>query len=74
MDSYEWHLNNAPTYNKTIEWQGSDGIVTSSTLMSRQRPKILFDDDGITPLFLYNGVQTEGTPPGGHQWTIAVPF
>lgn len=73
-DSYEWHLNKAATYNKTIEWQGSDGIITISKLMSRQRPKILFDEDGITPLFLYNGVQTEGTPPRGRQWTIAVPF
>jgi len=68
-DSYEWHLNKAATYTKTIQWQGGDGVSTS-TLMSRQRPKILFDEDGITPLFLYNGVQTEG----GRQWTIAVPF
>ena len=74
-DSYEWHLNKAATYNKTIQWQGGDGLSTrTSTLMSRQRPKILFDEDGTTPLFLYNGVQTEGTPPSGRQWTIAVPF
>jgi len=72
-DSWTWHLNDAPAYNKTIVWhQGVEGFgTTTGTLLSRQRPKILLDDNGYTPLFLYNGVKTELTEP---EWTLAVPF
>lgn len=74
-DSWTWHLNKVPAYTKTIIWKNDErkeGLdTTAGTLLSRQRPKILFDDNGYTPLFLYNGVKTELTE---HEWTLAVPF
>jgi hypothetical protein len=75
-DSWTWHLNKAPAYDKTIVWKNDGrkqgfGANEDGTLLSRQRPKILFDDDGFTPLFLYNGVKSELLEK---EWTIAVPF
>ena len=69
------------TDNQTVLWQdeASSSASTSSggaaatvgKLMLRQRPQLLFEADGYTPRYLYNGVATDR---GEKQWTLAVPF
>ena len=70
-DSWTWHLNTRPCYNSSVLWKEDDGSVTHDTLLGRQRPKILFDDDGV-PQFLYNGIESADAP--FRQWTLATPF
>ena len=54
-DTWSWTLNSEPSYNATIQWREANGDVTVDKLLSRQRPKIIFSADGITPLYLTNG-------------------
>jgi hypothetical protein len=53
-----WTLNEATlAYNTTVVY--TDGAV--SVLYRRERPQLLFSDDGtMTPLYLVNGVQEAG--------------
>jgi len=71
VDSWDWILNDEPCYDGSIEWREENGDVTKDVLYSRQRPKIIFDKDGVTPLFLTNGVEENGVPL---EFTIATPF
>jgi len=42
-------------YDGAIVWEESDGTLTKDRLQTRERPNILFDEDGKTPLMLING-------------------
>ena len=53
-------------YNTTVLL--SNG--TTVNFARRERPKLLFDTDGVTPIMLTNGVR----PFVGHSWTLAVPL
>ena len=68
-DSWSWTLNANPAYNSSIEWAGEGG---TDILLSRQRPKILFDEKTGDPMFLYNGAEARDRP--GRQFTLATPF
>jgi len=70
-DSYKWTLNREPAYDGAVAWKNADGTVTQDYLLSRQRPNILFKDDGITPRYLINGVQQKGV---ALEYTLFVPF
>jgi len=56
-DSWHWTLNKDAAYNASIVWEEEDGSLTHDKLAARQRPNILFDDDGKTPLMLINGAK-----------------
>ena len=71
-DSWSWTLNSEPAYNATFQWKETDGEVTTDQLLSRQRPKIIFSEDGVTPLFLTNGVET--SEEDWKEFTVAAPF
>ena len=79
-DTWSWTLNSEASYNGTFQWKEANGDVTTDHLLSRQRPKIIFAEDGITPLFLTNGVLTSEKIWDGMQWTdgkqftVAAPF
>ena len=79
-DTWSWTLNSEPTYNATIQWRETNGDVTVDRLLSRQRPKIIFSEDGMTPLFLTNGVLSSEKEWDGMEWklgkefTVAAPF
>jgi len=66
QDSYNWTLRKQPAYDAAVEWD--DG--TKENLLSRQRPKMLFANDG-TPLVLFNGVLSNDSPL---EWTMAQRF
>jgi len=55
-DSWHWTLNPEPVYDGAIVWEEPDGTLTEAQLQTRERPNILFDEDGKTPLMLINGV------------------
>jgi hypothetical protein len=69
-DSWHWTLNEDPAYDGNIEWADRSGS-TKAFLDSRQRPNILFADDGVTPLFLINGVREH---PGEKEFSLFAPF
>lgn len=71
VDTWSWTLNDEPCYNGTITWREENGDVTEDLLLSRQRPKIFFDKDGLTPLFLSNGVEAKDSDL---EFTVASPF
>ena len=55
-DGVDWYLSKEPLYTHYAEIRLDDeGTVKRVRLRYRQRPKIFFDADGTTPLFLYNG-------------------
>ena len=63
-----------PCYNGTVQWKEHNGDVTVDKFLSRQRPKIIFSADGITPLYLTNGVLASEVGGGGMEFTVAIPF
>ena len=71
-DTWSWTLNNEPAYNATFQWKETDGKTTTEQLLSRQRPKIIFSEDGMTPLFLTNGVEI--SEEEWNEFTVAAPF
>merc|ERR1712038_635348 len=73
-DTWNWTLNNEPCYNGTVLWKEHNGDVTVDKFLSRQRPKIIFSEDGITPLYLTNGVLASDVGGGGMEFTVAIPF
>ena len=73
-DTWKWTLNNEPSYNSTIQWREPNGDITEDKFLSRQRPKIIFAEDGITPLYLTNGVLASEVGGGGMEFTLAIPF
>merc|ERR1712241_1009492 len=73
-DTWNWTLNNEPCYNGTVLWKEHNGDVTVDKFLSRQRPKIIFSEDGITPLYLTNGVLASEVGGGGMEFTLAMPF
>ena len=73
-DTWNWTLNTEPAYNSTIQWREPNGDVTVDDFLSRQRPKLVFSDDGITPLYLSNGVLASEVGGGGMEFTLYIPF
>jgi len=73
-DTWKWTLNTEPSYNSTIQWREPNGEITEDKFLSRQRPKIIFAEDGITPLYLTNGVLASELGGGGMEFTLAIPF
>jgi len=73
-DSWKWTLNAEPCYNATIQWREPNGQVTIDKFLSRQRPKVIFSEDGVTPLYLTNGVLASELGGGGMEFTVAIPF
>jgi len=71
VDSWDWILNDEPCYDGTIQWREENGDVTEEVLQSRQRPKIFFAKDGVTPLYLSNGVEVKDADL---EFTVASPF
>lgn len=59
-DSWHWTLNEEAAFDAGIVWEESDGSLTADRLEARQRPNILFDEDGRTPLMLINGARERG--------------
>jgi len=58
-DSWSWTLNEDAAFDAGIVWEEEDGSLTEARLESRQRPNILFDEDGVTPLMLINGAKEQ---------------
>jgi hypothetical protein len=56
-DGLQWHFGAAQPYNTTVAF--ADGRPTEIS-PTRERPKLLFAQDGVTPLFLLNGAVTGG--------------
>jgi len=73
-DTWNWSMNSEPSYNHTVQWREPNGSVTEDMFLSRQRPKLIFAEDGITPLYLTNGVLASGIGGGGMEFTVAIPF
>ena len=73
-DTWSWTLNSEPSYNSTILWREPNGGITEDQFLSRQRPKIIFAEDGLTPLYLTNGVLASDVGGGGMEFTLAMPF
>ena len=73
-DTWSWTLNSEPSYNSTILWREPNGGITEDKFLSRQRPKIIFAEDGLTPLYLTNGVLASDVGGGGMEFTLAMPF
>lgn len=70
-DSWHWTLNDEPAFDGAITWEEEDGSHTDDVLESRQRPNILFDEDGVTPLMLINGVKAKDI---FKEFSVFVPF
>lgn len=70
-DSWHWTLNQERAYDGSISWEEEDGSMTDDILDSRQRPNILFDDDGVTPLMLINGAKAKDA---FKEFSLFVPF
>jgi len=66
--SFDWRVANGVAYDNTVQWLSG----ARESLSNRERPSILFDVDGITPLFLYNGVQRQNQ--SDLVYTLAIPF
>jgi len=73
-DTWSWTLNKEPCYNASVQWREENGDVTEDMFLSRQRPKIIFSEDGMTPLYLVNGVLASGVGGGGMEFTAVFPF
>jgi hypothetical protein len=58
-DSWSWTLNEEAAFDAGITWEEEDGSLTEARLEARQRPNILFDEDGETPLMLINGAKEQ---------------
>ena len=71
-DTWSWTMNDEPCYDSRIIWREENGETTEDKLLSRQRPKIFFDKDGYTPLFLSNGALA--TDSNEMEFTLASPF
>lgn len=71
VDSWHWTLNEDAAYNASLTWQEQDGSFTTDKLLSRQRPNILFDEDGKTPLMLINGALDSTS---FKEYSLFVPF
>jgi hypothetical protein len=71
-DSWHWTLNKEPVYNGTVVWEEEDGTLTEATLMTRQRPNILFDEASKQPLMLINGVSD--VDAGLNVYSLFAPF
>lgn len=56
-DGLEWFIGEKQPYNTSVAF--TDGRVEISP--TRERPKLLFAEDGVTPLFLINGAVTGGS-------------
>jgi hypothetical protein len=55
-DGLSWHVGSEQPYNTTVAFAG--GGRPSEISPTRERPKLLFAADGVTPLFLFNGAVT----------------
>ena len=73
-DTWNWTMNSEPCYNATILWKEPNGSITEDKFLSRQRPKIIHAEDGVTPLYLTNGVLASDVGGGGMEFTLAMPF
>ena len=71
-DTWSWTLNDEPCYDSKITWREENGETSEDKLLSRQRPKIFFDKDGFTPLFLSNGALASDS--NEMEFTLASPF
>ena len=70
-DSYTWSTAPRPAYQGNVSWLGGG----ETTLLARQRPQILFDEQSGRPLVLFNGVTSPVHGAGRpRSWTLAVPF
>ena len=65
-------MNDEPCYDSKITWREENGDTSEDKLLSRQRPKIFFDKDGFTPLFLSNGALASDS--NEMEFTLASPF
>lgn len=65
-NSYNWTLRKEAAYDASVKWD--DG--TKENLLSRQRPKLLLNNDGI-PLVLFTGVLSNDS---SLEWTMAQRF
>ena len=81
-DGLRWHVGRAQPYNTTVVF--ADGAPTAIS-PTRERPKLFFAQDGVTPLYLYNGaVDMVGRPcaaawcasckRGDKSYTLVVPL
>lgn len=67
-DSVDWNAASRPALRGYVTWRNS-GQREKGALM--QRPKIFFDEDGTTPLFLICGFRRR---PGSQVFTLFIPF
>ena len=81
-DGLAWFVGKAQPYNTTVTFADGRPAEISPT---RERPKLFFARDGVTPLFLYNGaVAMDGRPcaapwcssckRGDKSYTLVVPL
>lgn len=56
-DGLEWFIGGKQPYNTSVAFM--NGHVEISP--TRERPKLLFAEDGVTPLFIVNGAVTGGS-------------
>ena len=68
VDGVNW-IYAGVTYSNTVEF--TDG--TTFTFGSRERPHLIFDDDGCTPVALTNGA-TYGGQYGDASYTLLQPI
>lgn len=59
VDGLTWHTTGEQPYGNTAALD--DGTVLH--MRTRERPKIYFDADGVTPLYLFNGINTNAYCP-----------
>jgi len=59
-DTYTWKVSKEGAYSSAVVLKSNGSLVHTGT---RQRPQIVFADDGYTPLWLFNGASFEGNNP-----------
>ena len=65
-----WTMSPEPAYNASVRLiNGSSAI-----FKTRQRPQLVFEADGATPLALFNGASFEGNNPDLHMLTHTFAF
>ena len=66
----DWRSGDKQAYSTRVVWRGG----RTEVLIYRQRPKILFQPDGVTPLMLFNGVLRRGRDRPAFVHTLGFPF
>ena len=56
-DGLHWFVGELQPYNSTVTFADGRPAEISPT---RERPKLFFDSDGVTPLYLFNGAVMKG--------------